>query len=63
MTKVELAETLAKALNLLVHLRASSEDGFAPREDDVFHALANALPEPVREAFWNNGTLSGRDLT
>ena len=64
LTKNQLAEALAKAMNLLNHLRASSEDGFPAREDDDFHEIAHVLRanQDVSESFWNNGTLRADEL-
>jgi hypothetical protein len=63
MTKAELADLAARAMNLLMHVRCATDDNaFANREENEFNALAAMLPEGERECFWNNGTLRARDL-
>lgn len=63
LSKADMAAMLADAMNLLNHVRALTEDGcFDMREDNAFHSLAARLPETIRGDFWNNATLSARDL-
>lgn len=69
MKKVELAELLARALNLLgnINVNAAHAD-----EEDVtvlgsselgeLHGILNSLPEDVRNDWFNNGTIKAKEL-
>ncbi len=57
MTRAELAEALAKAMNLLNDI---DRDGFSDRQLGHFHELADLIPECVDYA--NNGTVLATDL-
>lgn len=60
MSKQQLAEALAKALNLL----NDAHHEFTDRQTNDFHEIVACLNgnEDVRRDFWNNGTLDSRDL-
>lgn len=68
LTKNELAELAARAMNLLNNLK--SNDNFAEDEHKLFDkdtegefwALTKLLPEDERHSFYNNATLRARDL-
>jgi hypothetical protein len=57
LTRVELAEALAKAMNLLNDL---DRDGWTNRQLADWHELAGLMPESVD--YMNNGTVMARDL-
>lgn len=57
MTRQELADALAKAMNLLNDV---DRDEWSNRQLGVFHELAGRMPASVDYA--NNGTVMGRDL-
>jgi hypothetical protein len=61
MSKQELADNLAKALNLLNGL---NRDEWTNKELGEYHSLIRCLEgnKDVREDFANNGTLDSRDL-
>jgi hypothetical protein len=62
LTKRELAEMAAGAMNLLMDMRCYFRDDMSDRQEDDFNALAAMLPEGVREDYWNNSTLDVRDF-
>jgi hypothetical protein len=57
LTRAELAEALAKALNLLNDV---DRDEWTDRQLGAFHELANVAPECCDYA--NNGTVQGKDF-
>ena len=57
MTREQLAEAFAKAMNLLNDI---DRDGFDNKQLGTFHELADLMPECVEYA--NNGTVFGREL-
>jgi hypothetical protein len=62
LSKRQLAEALAEALNLLNDL---DRDQWSVRQTNDFHRLAAAAlngNEDVCADFWNNGTLDSRNL-
>jgi hypothetical protein len=57
LTREQLAEALAEALNLLNGL---DREEWTASQENTFHALAKLVPEGTD--FWNNGTVYGREL-
>ena len=58
MTRNQLAEALAKAMNLLNDV---DRDGWSNRQLGDFHELAALMPESADYA--NNGTVTARELS
>jgi hypothetical protein len=57
MTRAQLAEVLAEAMNLLNDL---CQDDWTNRQKGDFHSLAKLMPESVE--YWNNGTVFAKHL-
>ncbi len=63
MTKTELANLAARAMNLLASLKATIQDNgveMGAKDEGDFWALAAMMPE--RSDFHNNGTVTPADL-
>lgn len=65
MTKRELAEMAAEAMNLLMDLRCTlrhDDREFSASQENDFFDLVGRLPETLRGEFMNNATLSAKEL-
>ena len=63
MTKQQLAEMAAKAMTLLMDLHACDEnDTWSHRQTDEFHTLASMLPEYLQDGYWENASISAKEL-
>ena len=64
MTKADLSEALAAALNLLMHIRASTDEGAFPeiRMENQFNELIARLPEVAQNDYREQWALKARDL-
>lgn len=60
LTKFQLAELAAGAMNLLSDL---DHESFTERQTGAFHKLVAMLPAEEQPLFWNSFTLQPKDLT
>jgi len=65
MTKKQLADLAAGAMNLLNDIRAyCTEDTYewTPKQINALNELIHMMPEDARDGFFNNATLRAREL-